>query len=393
MGFDGIMRRVIRREDLEKRENDTLAPYAAKSAKSLGRKYPEQPHPYRTEFQRDRDRIVHCSAFRRLKHKTQVYVEHEGDLYRTRMTHTMEVAQISRTIARSLALNEDLAEALALAHDLGHPPFGHAGEEELNACMQGHGGFEHNLHSLRLVDVVESRYPEHPGLNLTWVTRESIRKHSIKPKFPVEKEFRPEWKTLLEVQIVDHSDEIAYVSHDVDDSIRAGLCTVDTLMDCELWRDVVAPIRKKKPSLPDVMVGRQAVRTLIEVLVDDLMRHTEKNVKRLKLKTIDSVRNAKEAVAEFSHPVGMKVGELYRFLMTNVYRNYRVVRMAEKGKHFIRQLFEAYTTKPEQLPPYFQRLAKDIGLERTVCDYIAGMTDRFAQDEIRRLFYPYEQLL
>jgi dGTPase len=384
---------VIRREDLEKREEQFLAPYAAKSTQTLGRKYAEPEHPYRTALQRDRDRIVHSTAFRRLKHKTQVYVEHEGDLYRTRMTHTMEVAQISRTVARTLALNEDLAEALALAHDLGHPPFGHAGEEELNACMAKFGGFEHNLHSLRLVDVVESRYPEFPGLNLTWIVRESIRKHSIKPKFPVEAEFKPEWKTLLEVQVVDHCDEIAYVSHDVDDSIRAGLITVESLTDCALWREVTDSIRKKRPDMSGVILARQAVRALIEVLVSDLISTTEANAKRLNLKSVDDVRRAPEPVCEFSHDIGMKVGELYRFLMSNVYRNFRVVRMAEKGKRFIRQLFEAYTGKPEQLPPFFQRLAKEIGLERAVCDYIAGMTDRYAQDEIRRLFYPYEQLL
>jgi dGTPase len=383
----------MRRDDLEKRELDTLAPYAARSALSMGRRHSEPEHPYRTAFQRDRDRIVHCTAFRRLKHKTQVYVEHEGDLYRTRMTHTMEVAQISRTVARALNLNEDLAETLALAHDLGHPPFGHAGEEELDAAMKDAGGFEHNLHSLRIVDAIETRYPEFPGLNLTWVTRESIRKHSVKPRFPVEPEFKPEWKPLMEAQVVDRCDEIAYVSHDVDDSIRAGLITVEMLDECALWRETAASIRARHPAMGGTMLGRQAVRALIETLVSDLIERTESNVRRAKVSTLEDVRRAEGPLVDFSPEVGAKAGELYRFLFGRVYRHFRVVRMSEKGKRFIRQLFETLSGRPEQMPPSFQKLVGQIGLKRTVCDYIAGMTDRYAQDEIRRLFYPYEPLL
>jgi dGTPase len=382
---------MITRIDLEEREERTLAPYAARSGRSLGRRHPEGSHPYRTEFQRDRDRVVHSSAFRRLKYKTQVYIEHEGDYFRTRLTHSMEACQIGRTIARALNLNEDLVETLALVHDLGHPPFGHAGEAALAACMEGRGGFEHNLHGLRIVDLLEQRYPDFPGLNLTWEVRESIVKHTIKPSMPAE--FKPEWGPLLECQVVDLSDTIAYVSHDVDDAVKAGLISTEQLRESSLWSQAIESVLERHPDLRGELLSRQAVKRLIERLATDLIESSSARREDLGIRTLEDVRGAKERAIDFSPAVRAQVHELYRFLTANVYRHYRVIRMAEKGKRFLRDLFEAYSARPEQLPPQFQRWAKHEGVERAVCDYLAGMTDRYAQEEVRRLFSPFEPLL
>lgn len=382
---------MIRRTDLEEREERTLAPYAARSGRSLGRRHPEPPHPYRTEFQRDRDRVIHSSAFRRLKYKTQVYIEHEGDYFRTRLTHSMEACQIGRTIARALNLNEDLVETLALVHDLGHPPFGHAGETALAECMKGRGGFEHNLHGLRIVDLLEQRYPEFPGLNLTWEVRESIVKHTIKPSMPLE--FRPDWGPLLECQVVDLSDTIAYVSHDVDDAVKAGLVSTEQLRESSLWNEAIGAVLERHADVRGELLSRQAVKRLIERLVTDLIEYSASRLEALGIRTLDDVRAARERLIDFSAEVREKVHELYRFLTTHVYRHYRVIRMAEKGKRFLRDLFEAYVARPEQLPPQFQRWARTEGIERAVCDYLAGMTDRYAQEEVRRLFSPFEPLL
>lgn len=384
---------MITREVLERREEASLAPYAAKSGATLGRRFREEPHPYRTEFQRDRDRLVHSSAFRRLKYKTQVYVEHEGDYFRTRLTHSMEVCQISRTIARALNLNEDLVETLAIAHDLGHPPFGHAGEEALAECMKGHGGFEHNLQGLRIVDLLERRYPDFPGLNLTWEVRESIRKHTIREDLPVEPEYRPEWKPLLECRVVDRADVIAYVSHDVDDAVKAGLLSTAQLRENEIWRETLDEVLRGHPDLRGELLTRQAVKRLIERLVSDLIEHSDRTLKETKIRSLEDVRAAPDGLICFSPAMEAQVAELYQFLTEHVYRHYRVIRMAEKGRRFLCDLFHAYARRPEQLPPQFQRLADESGVPRAVCDYLAGMTDRYAQQEVRRLFYPFEPLL
>ena len=382
---------MIRRPDLEEREERSLAPYAAKSGRSLGRRFPEPPHAYRTEFQRDRDRVIHSSAFRRLRYKTQVFIEHEGDYFRTRLTHSMEACQIGRTIARALNLNEDLAETLALVHDLGHPPFGHAGEDALAECMKGHGGFEHNLHGLRIADLLEQRYPDFPGLNLTWEVRESIVKHTVKPSMP--SEFRREWSPLLECQVVDLSDTIAYVSHDVDDAVKAGLLSTEQLRENAIWSEAIESVLGRHPDLRGELLSRQAVKLLIERLATDLIEHSSSRLETLKIRSLEDVRAARERAVDFSPSMREKVNQLYRFLTSNVYRHYRVTRMAEKGKRFLRDLFETYTRRPEQLPPQFQRWAEHEGVERSVCDYLAGMTDRYAQEEVRRLFYPFEPLL
>lgn len=381
------------RQILEQREEKDLAPYAAKAGRSLGRKHPEPEHAYRTAFQRDRDRVIHSSAFRRLKYKTQVYFEGERDYFRTRITHTFEASQISRTIARVLGLNEDLCEVLALAHDLGHPPFGHTGEAALAECMKNHGGFEHNLQSLRIVEILENRYPDFPGLNLTWEARESIRKHSVKPKYPVEPEYKPEWSPLLECETVDLSDYIAYVAHDVDDAVKAGLLTLEQLEQIELWRSAQKEVLKKHPKLRGELMVRQVVRWLIERMVTDLLEHTDQAIARAGIKTLDDVRQPRDPIAGFSPELKVRVDELYRFLYKNVYQHWQVERMHEKAKRFVRDLFTAYTTHPKMLPPQFQESARANGVERAVCDYIAGMTDRYAQDEHKKLFSPFEPLL
>ena len=379
---------MITREELERREEATLAPCAAKSGRSCGRLHPEPEHPYRTAFQRDRDRVIHCTAFRRLQYKTQVFVNHEGDYYRTRLTHSTEAAQISRSVARALGLNEDLCEVVALGHDLGHTPFGHSGQDALDECMKPHGGFEHNRQSLRVVEILERRYPDFAGLNLSFETRESIRKHGWPPRPPVEEAYRPDWGPLLEAQVVDIADSIAYDAHDIDDSIKAGLITEERLAPLEIWRQAT-----KGSSLSGEMRIRAAVRQLINLEVTDLVETTEERVKRLKLNSLEAVRAAKEAAVRFSPEMDRRKRELQRFLHENVYRHFRVVTMAEKARRFITELFRSYTSNPLQLPPRFQAWAREAGVERAVADYIAGMTDRYCQDEYRKLFYPFENIL
>ncbi len=383
---------MITREELERREEQFLAPYAAKSGKA-GRRHPEPEHPYRTAFQRDRDRVVHCTAFRRLQYKTQVFVNHEGDYYRTRLTHSTEAAQIARTVARATGLNEDLCEVLALSHDLGHTPFGHSGQDALNECMKEHGGFEHNLQSLRVVTLLERRYPDFPGLNLTLETLESIRKHTVRPEMPVEPEYRPEWMPLLETQVVDVADSIAYDAHDVDDGIEAGLISEKQLEGLELWIESVAAVRRRYPAIEGKMLVRQSVLQLINAEVSDLVESTTGNARRLKLGCVEDVRGSIERAAGFSPELARKKRELQQFLVKNVYRNHRVVIMSEKAWKFVTELFRAYVSKPEQLPPRFQEWAGEVGVHRAVADYIAGMTVRYAQEEYRKLFYPFENLL
>jgi dGTPase len=379
---------MITRHDLERREEQILAPYAARSGRSAGRKHPEDEHPLRTAFQRDRDRVIHSTAFRRLQYKTQVFVNHEGDYYRTRLTHSTEAAQIARTIARALGLNEDLCETVALGHDLGHTPFGHSGQDALDECMREHGGFEHNCQSLRAVELLERRYPGFPGLNLTFEARESIRKHGWPPRGPVEPEYRPEWGALLEAQLVDIADSIAYDAHDIDDSFKAGLMTEERLAELEVWRHSVEGL-----TLTGEMRVRAGVRRLIDAEARDLILTTEANIARLRLTSLEAVRAAREPAVRFSPEMDRRKSELQAFLHRNVYRHHRVVMMAEKARRFITELFRAYTTNATTLPPRFQDWAKEVGVPRAVSDYIAGMTDRYCQDEYRKLFHPFENLL
>lgn len=371
---------MIPRESLERREREWLAPYGVTSADSKGRMYPEKEHDFRTAFQRDRDRIIHSTAFRRLEYKTQVFVNHEGDHYRTRLTHTLEMSQIARTIGRTLRLNEDLIEAIALAHDLGHGPFGHAGQDALSELMKGHGGFEHNQQCLRIVEQLEESYSSFPGLNLTFEVKEGLRKHAAK-QIP-----------SLEAQVVDYADSIAYNGHDLDDGMRAGLIEMGQLEKVKLWSEVNRYIREKSLSASPGIKVKIAIRLLINRLVSDLISETSKNIRRFRIERPTDLIRARAQVVGFSASVEKKVAELKRFLMDYLYLHYRVVRMTEKGKRFIQELFRLYVAKPEQLPPQVRKRAKADGLHRAVCDYLAGMTDRFALDEYNRLFSPYERV-
>lgn len=381
---------MFSRADIERREERELASYAMKSKDSRGRKYPEEEHPYRSVYQRDKDRIIHCTAFRRLEYKTQVFVNHEGDYYRTRLTHTIEVAQISRCVARALNLNEDLTEAIALAHDLGHTPFGHSGEEALSKLMEGHGGFEHNLHGLRVVDTLERRYPRFPGLNLSWEVREAIVKHNARKE--LFGEFSPTERPLLEAQVVEKADSIAYNNHDLDDSLKAGLITEEDLQAVELWRYASEKVQTKWANLDRDSKKAQTIVFLINLEVTDLIENTQKRLQKLGVSTTEEVRRCPELIAEFSPELSQQKRKLESFLWEKVYLHYRVARMADKARRFVEELFKVYVANPRQLPPDFQRWVEEEGPYRVVCDYIAGMTDRYAQDEYMKLFYPYERV-
>ena len=384
---------MLTSKEFQLREERELAPYAMKSKDSRGRKYPEEEHPYRSIYQRDRDRIIHSTAFRRLEYKTQVFVNHEGDYYRTRLTHTIEVAQIARSIARALNLNEDLAEAIALAHDLGHTPFGHSGEDALKKLMEGHGGFEHNLHGLRVVDILEQKYPNFPGLNLSWEVKESIVKH-ISPydHTSTTTEYNIDERPLLEAQIVDKADSIAYDNHDLDDSLKAGIITDDDLQTVDLWRETQKKVKQKYViNNHDILIA-QTVRTLINMEVTDLLENTLSRLKREGIKTVKDVRNHPNLIVSFSPALSEQKKKLQNFLFKNVYQHYRVARMSDKAKRFLEELFIAFIKNPKQLPSEYQRWIEEASLYQGVCDYIAGMTDRFAQDEYKKLFYPYERV-
>jgi len=384
---------MLTSKEIESREERELAPYAMKSKDSRGRKYPEEEHQYRSIYQRDRDRIIHSTAFRRLEYKTQVFVNHEGDYYRTRLTHTIEVAQIARSIARALNLNEDLAEAIALAHDLGHTPFGHSGEDALKKLMEGHGGFEHNLHGLRVVDILEQKYPDFPGLNLSWEVKESIVKH-ISPydHTSTTTEYNIDERPLLEAQIVDKADSIAYDNHDLDDSLKAGIITDSDLQTVDLWRETQKKVKQKYViNNHDILIA-QTIRTLINMEVTDLLENTLSKLKREGIKTVNDVRNYPDLIVSFSPALSEQKKNLQNFLFKNVYQHYRVARMSDKAKRFLEELFVAFIKNPKQLPVEYQKWIEDAGLYQAVCDYIAGMTDRFAQDEYKKLFYPYERV-
>jgi len=377
------------------RESQTLAPYAAKSSNTRGRLHPEDEHPFRSPFQRDRDRVIHCHAFRRLEYKTQVFIYHEGDHFRTRLTHSIEVAQISRTIARALGLNEDLSEAIALAHDLGHPPFGHSGENVLNRLMKEDGGFEHNAHSLRLVDELEKRYPGFNGLNLTWETRDGLAKHSSEHDIHTPKgEFVNGLSACLEAQIVDLADEIAYNNHDIDDGISSGMLDAPSLNEVALWRATMEEVRRRTKSKDEKILTYQTIIGIINSQVTDLVRLAITRIKEENIGSIEDVRGRKDPIAGFSPEMARMNRELKAFLMKNLYHHYRVIRMAHKAEHIISELFNAYVKEPKLLPPGNFSLIDSgaVSKKRGICDYIAGMTDRFALNEYGKLFDPFEKV-
>ncbi len=384
---------MLNQKQLKEIENLILAPYAMKGENSRGRVYPEKEHPYRSVYQRDRDRIVHSAAFRRLEYKTQVFVNHEGDYYRTRLTHTIEVAQIARTIASALRLNMDLTEAIALAHDLGHTPFGHSGEEALNELMSKHGGFNHNTHGLRVVDYLEERYPDFPGINLTWEVREGIAKHST--AFDISSRLKglaPKESPTLETQVVDIADEIAYDNHDLDDGLASGLIRESDLEELAVWRMLNKDIAAEHAGISLEKRRYLIIRSLIDLQVTDLLRQTEKRIGELKLKSFKDAKKIDKKIVTFSQDMLKLRKPLRHFLMERLYKHYRVVRMSIKAKHFIQELFKVYLTNPGQLPDKIQsRIPRD-GVRRVVCDYIAGMTDRYALDEYKKLFDPYEKV-
>lgn len=379
----------IGREELQNQEDRLLSPLAARSSVTRGRRYPEPSHEYRTEFQRDRERIIHSRAFRRLEYKTQVFVNHEGDHYRTRLTHSIEVAQIARSIARALRLNEDLAESIALAHDLGHTPFGHTGEQVLNDLMKDKGGFEHNRQSLRVVEELEKRYGGFPGLNLTWETREGIIKHSTYYDHPEVSVYSPDEQPSLEAQIIDFADEIAYNNHDLDDGIASRILDIDEVMSLEIWKMAcrVAGIGGEAQRDRKLMVST-VIRTMINLLATDFIDTMKKNVERLSIENYTALRGSSEKPVGFSADVEKANRELKVFLKKNLYRHYRVVRMGIKAERVVRDLFNLYMDHPNALPKeYFERGETD-GIERTIADYIAGMTDRYALEEHQKLTDP-----
>ncbi len=383
------------RQQLEQFESQALALYAMQSAHSRGRRFAQPEHPYRTAFQRDRDRIIHSAAFRRLEYKTQVFVNHEGDYYRTRLTHTMEAAQITRTVARALGLNEELAEAVVLSHDLGHTPFGHAGEKVLNALMEPYGGFDHNAQSLRTVDWIEERYPEFRGLNLTFEVREGIVKHSNFKDRPAAREFDPSLYPALEAQIVDLADEIAYLAHDVDDGLKSGMLTRDELDAAQLVRTAAKTVRQSYPDIESRRGGRyQLVIRMIDMMVTDLIGNIDRELTASGIGSVEAVRRAGRPLASFSPAMAPQVAELKRLMNDKLYHHYRVLRMTQKAARVLTQLFNAYMAEPAQIPPHIaQRMETDgDSTARVIADYIAGMTDRFALDEYRKLFDPDERV-
>jgi len=366
-----------------------LASYAAQDDVPAARMHPEAPAKSRTEYGRDRDRIIHCSAFRRLEYKTQVFVNHEGDLFRTRLTHSIEVAQIARAIARNLRLNEDLVEAISLAHDLGHTPFGHAGQDALNLCMQPYGGFEHNLQSLRVVDVLEERYGNFDGLNLTFETREGILKHcalkNAEQLGTIGLRFIQRKQPGLEAQLANLADEIAYNNHDVDDGLRSGLLNEAQLLDVTLFARNRELVAQAFPGLGGRRAIAETVRRMINELILDLITTSEQRILAQQPKTIDDVRNAPGLIA-FSEKMHAEALELKQFLRINLYRHYQVQRMTSKARRCVHDLFGLFMKEPVLLPPDYLVPDNEPKQARKVADYIAGMTDRYAMREHRRLF-------
>ncbi len=366
----------------------TLAAFAVTESNSRGRVHPEPSPGIRSEFQRDRDRIVHCTAFRRLEYKTQVFVNHEGDLFRTRLTHSIEVAQISRSVARTLGLNEDLAEAIALAHDLGHTPFGHAGQDALNACMKAHGGFEHNLQSLRTVDVLEEHYAAFDGLNLTYETREGILKHCSRTRAEqlgeLGRRFLDGLQPSLEAQLTNLADEIAYNNHDVDDGLRSGLISLEQLESVAIFADCRREVEATWPGLGGRRLIHETIRRMINTMALDLIARTQANISAAGIGCLADVHRAPPIVA-YSDDLQPRLKELKLFLRDELYQHYQVLRMTDKARRIIKDLFDAFMGDARLLPPQYQVRAQ-ADKPRAIADYIAGMTDRYAMKEHRRLF-------
>jgi dGTPase len=375
------------RTQLEDFEDQFLAPYGTRSKNSKGRLYPENETEYRLCYQRDRDRIIHTTAFRRLEYKTQVFINYEGDHYRTRLTHTLEVSQIGRTIARALGANEDLTETICLAHDLGHPAFGHAGESMLSRLMRDHGGFEHNKQSYRIVTELENRYPDFPGLNLSWEVLEGIVKHETDYDIPDAQKFDPELRGHLEAQICNVADELAYSAHDLEDGLRSKKITPEMLEGIELWKIVSDSIGWDGKKL-DTLTRDKMIRRLINIEVSDLITTTAQKIRESGVKSLDELQRLPYNVISFSEDVIRRNRQLKDFLFHNLYRHYRVMRMTVKAERIITDLFNAYIQEPSILPRKVQSIIDQRGLERTVCDHIAGMTDRYAIEEHQKIFDP-----
>jgi len=370
-----------------------LAPYAARSETSRGRQYPETPKDGRPHYERDRDRVIHSAAFRRLEYKTQVFVYHEGDYYRTRLTHSIEVAQIARGIAKRLGLNLELTETLALAHDLGHTPFGHAGEQCLNNLMAEYGGFEHNIQSLRVVTLLEDRYPEFPGLNLTWESREGIVKHATFYDHPDDetlKEYEPERVPTLEAQLINCADSIAYHNHDIDDGMQAGLLDVEDLRDnVDIWRETEQEVLGKHKSANKRQLRHVTISHLINRFINDLVENTQKHLREYDIRNLDDVWEVNKILVGWSNEIETKRLQLNNYLFHKLYKHHHLTRMSIKAAYFIERLFQTYRDHPQLLPPQFFAMIEKQGLERTISDYIAGMTDRYAIQEYQRLFEPW----
>jgi dGTPase len=378
------------RQQLEEIEDKSLAPYGTRSRDSKGRAYLDNEPEYRTIFQRDRDRILHTTAFRRLEYKTQVFINFEGDYFRTRLTHTLEVAQIGRTLARALGANEDLVEAICLAHDLGHSPFGHSGEVALARLMKDFGGFDHNRQSLRIVTELEQRYPEFPGLNLSWEVREGMVKHESEYDISDARDFNPDLRGNLETQIANVADELAYTTHDLDDGLRSGMITPQMLDGIALWEILREMYHWQGPFLDDITRHRM-IRQLVGLMVTDMVESTDLRLRESKAKSALDLQKLSYNVIGYSEDMQRRNRELKDFLYKKLYRHYRVVRMSVKAERIISDLFNAYRSEPLMLPDSSQTFIEKRGLERTVCDYVAGMTDRYAIEEYQKLFNPSER--
>jgi dGTPase len=383
---------VKTRESLEELQGGRLAPWACAGGASRGRKHPEEEHPYRTAYQRDRDRIIHSNAFRRLEYKTQVFIYHEGDHYRNRLTHSLEVAVVGRTLARMLQLNEDLVETIALAHDLGHPPFGHSGERVLDEMMASWGGFEHNRQSLRVVEIIEHRYPGFRGLNLTWEAREGMAKHTTEYDAPAEDGYAPGKHPSLEAQVVCLADEIAYTNHDLEDGLASGLLSLRALRDVPLWGNAYGRAEKELAGATSRQLGYAAIRGLINLLIEDVGRTTLANVAELGIESPDDARVAPRLTVTLGGEREQGFRGLKRFLFENLYRHHRVRRMAVKAEKILKELFTVFNADPQLLPSNVQAHVEGHSPERVICDYIAGMTDRYAIREYRKLFTPEENM-
>ena len=375
------------RKELEAIEEQSLAPYGIRSKNSKGRCFPEEEPEYRSAFQRDRDRILHTTAFRRLEYKTQVFINYEGDYYRTRLTHTLEVSQIGRTIARALGANPELTETICLAHDLGHPPFGHNGETTLARLMKEHGGFDHNRQSLRIVTKLEQRYMDFPGLNLTWEVREGIVKHESEYDIADARDYDADLRGHLEAQITNAADELSYTTHDLDDGLRSGMISTFMLEGISLWEILVESVGWHGQILDDLTRHRM-IRNLIDMEVSDLIHATDQHLRESGVRSVHELQSLPYNVVSFSEEMSQRNRQLKDFLYNNLYRHHRVVRMAVKAERIISDLFQAYLREPAILPNHIQEWTEERGLERTICDYIAGMTDRFAVEEYQKLFDP-----